>query len=144
MAAAGAGTGVAGFAGSGGAAGADSSAALVCQPDLHPTSPLSLLTRVQYDATIGDLLGDTSQPSQSFPPENQVEGFNNNTEVHIANPLLVEQFMDAAEAIAGSRRGGEPFDSRALRRDEHRRADRVWREFRDCVREARVPPPAPG
>jgi hypothetical protein len=90
-----------GIAGSGGAAGGDSVAALVCQPDLRPTSPLSLLTRVQYDATIADLLGDTSQPSQTFPPENQVEGFNNNTEVHIANPLLVEQFMDAAEGIAG-------------------------------------------
>src|SRR5882724_1047681 len=88
-------------AGSGGAVGGDSSAALVCQPDLHPTSPLSLLTRAQYDATIADLVGDTSHPSHSFPPENQVLGFNNNTEVHIANPLLVEQFMDAAEGIAG-------------------------------------------
>ena len=94
-------SGMAGSTSSGGAAGGDSTTALVCQPDSHPTSPLSLLTRVQYDATIADLLGDTSQPSQSFPPENQVQGFNNNTEVHIANPLLVEQFMDAAEGIAG-------------------------------------------
>src|SRR5450755_1833862 len=100
MAAAGS-SGMAGSSSSGGAAGGDGTTALVCQPDLHPTSPLSLLTRVQYDATIADLLGDTSQPSQSFPPENQVQGFNNNTEVHIANPLLVEQFMDAAEGIAG-------------------------------------------
>lgn len=96
-----AGSVAAGSAGSGGAAGGDSTTALVCQPSLQPTSPLSLLTRVQYDATIADLLGDTSQPSQTFPPENQVDGFNNNTEVHIANPLLVEQFMDAAESIAG-------------------------------------------
>jgi len=74
---------------------------LVCKADQHPAAPLSLLTRAQYDATISDLLGDNSQPSLSFPPENQVSGFNNNTEVHIANPLLVEQFMDAAELIAG-------------------------------------------
>jgi hypothetical protein len=74
--------------------------ALVCTPSDHPTSPASLLTRAQYDATIADLLGDDSHPSASFPPENQVQGFNNNTEVHIANPLLVEQFMDAAEGIA--------------------------------------------
>ncbi|MEI9935664.1 MAG: DUF1588 domain-containing protein [Pseudomonadota bacterium] len=73
---------------------------LVCNADEHPEAPLSLLTRVQYDATISDLLGDNSQPSLSFPAENQVSGFNNNTEVHIANPLLVEQFMDAAEGIA--------------------------------------------
>jgi hypothetical protein len=72
----------------------------LCTPDEHPPSPLSLLTRTQYDATIADLLSDTSQPSATFPAENQVGGFNNNTEVHIANPLLVEQFMDAAEGIA--------------------------------------------
>ena len=73
---------------------------LVCQADQHPAAPISLLTRAQYDATISDLLGDNSQPSSSFPAENQVSGFNNNTEVHIANPLLVEQLMDAAEGIA--------------------------------------------
>jgi len=73
---------------------------LVCDARQEPTSPVSLLTRAQYDATVSDLLGDDSQPSSSFPPENQVSGYNNNTEVHIANPLLVEQFMDAAEGIA--------------------------------------------
>jgi hypothetical protein len=73
---------------------------LVCKPDLRPPAPLSLLTRAQYDATISDLLGDNSQPALSFPAENDVAGFNNNTEVHIANPLLVEQFMNAAEGIA--------------------------------------------
>jgi hypothetical protein len=99
-----------GVAGSGGGAAAGASGGdgdgvglpdtLVCKPEVHPPSPLSLLTRVQYDATIADLLGDDSEPSKSFPPESQVAGFNNNTEVHIANPLLVEQFMDAAEGIA--------------------------------------------
>jgi hypothetical protein len=78
----------------------DTTDALVCNPDEHPPSPLSLLTRAQYDATIADLLGDTSHPSANFPAENQVEGFNNNSEVHIANPLLVEQFMNAAEDVA--------------------------------------------
>jgi len=73
---------------------------LVCKADQHPVAPLSLLTRAQYDATIADLLGDNSQPASSFPAENQVAGFNNNTEVHIANPLLVEQLMNAAEGIA--------------------------------------------
>jgi len=73
---------------------------LVCNADQHPVAPLSLLTRTEYDATISDLLGDNSQPSLSFPAENQVSGFSNNTEVHIANPLLVEQFMGAAEGIA--------------------------------------------
>src|SRR5512142_436185 len=74
---------------------------LVCKANQHVVAPLSLLTRAQYDATISDLVGDNSQPSLSFPAENQVSGYNNNTEVHIANPLLVEQFMGAAEGIAG-------------------------------------------
>jgi len=73
---------------------------LVCSAGERPAAPLALLTRRQYDATISDLLGDNSQPSSSFPAENQVAGFNNNTEVHIANPLLVEQFMNAAEGIS--------------------------------------------
>ena len=72
----------------------------MCHPDQHPAAPLSLLTRAQYDATISDLLGDNSQPASTFPPENEVSGFNNNTEVHITNPLLVEQFMNAAEGIS--------------------------------------------
>ncbi len=99
-----AGSGVAAGGGSGAASdsggGGDSADTLVCKPDEHAVAPLSLLTRTQYDATIADLLGDDSQPSKSFPAESQVAGFNNNTEVHIANPLLVEQFMDAAEGIA--------------------------------------------
>jgi len=73
---------------------------LVCNASQHPSAPLSLLTRAQYDATISDLLGDDSQPSATFPAENEVSGYTNNTEVHIANPLLVEQFMAAAEGIA--------------------------------------------
>jgi hypothetical protein len=78
----------------------DPSDGLVCKAGQNPAAPLALLTRSQYDATISDLLGDNSQPASSFPAENQVAGFNNNTEVHIANPLLVEQLMNAAEGIA--------------------------------------------
>ncbi len=83
------------------AAGMGGSGTLTCKSEGRPASPLSLLTRAQYDATITDLLGDGSRPSASFPPENEVAGFNNNTEVHIANPSLVEQLMAAAEGIAG-------------------------------------------
>ncbi len=82
---------------------------------------------MQYDATVSDLLGDNSQPSLSFPPENQVSGFNNNTEVHIANPLLVEQFMDAAEGIRQSRGGRQSRNARAVRGYEQRRARNLRR-----------------
>jgi hypothetical protein len=65
-----------------------------------PPSPLALLTRAQYDNTILDLLGDSSQPSSTFPPENQVDGFRNDVSAHQASPLLVEKHLEAAEALA--------------------------------------------
>src|SRR5258706_7186382 len=34
---------------------------LVCTPSDHPLAPSSLLTRAQYDATIADLMGDSSR-----------------------------------------------------------------------------------
>lgn len=75
--------------------------------DSLPTSPLALLTRAQYDNTVADLLGDTSHPSSIFPPENQVEGFKNNTTAHQVSPLLVETYLDAAEGIATRATAGD-------------------------------------
>src|SRR4051812_26755724 len=50
---------------------------LVCKKEQRAVAPISLLTRAQYDATIADLRGDNSQPSQTFPAENEVSGYNN-------------------------------------------------------------------
>jgi len=80
---------------------------LQCSDSL-PTSPLALLTRAQYDNTIADLLGDSSHPSSVFPPENQVEGFKNNTTAHQVSPLLVETYLDAAEGVAAFREKRAP------------------------------------
>src|SRR5690349_1258091 len=85
------GSGAAGAGGSGGTA--------VCEAP-PPSAPLALLTRAQYDNTVFDLLGDATHPSGPFPPENQVQGFKNNTSAHQASPLLVETLLDAAEGIA--------------------------------------------
>lgn len=63
-------------------------------------APLRLLTRVQYDNAVRDLLGDTTAPARSFPNENRVLGFENNAEVHAATPLLVEKYLTAAEDVA--------------------------------------------
>ncbi len=83
----------------GGSGSAGSGGVLQCQNPLA-TAPLALLTRSQYDNTVEDLLGDSSKPSQSFPPENQVQGFKNNTTLHRVSPLLVEKFLDSAEALS--------------------------------------------
>ncbi|HET9954047.1 MAG TPA: DUF1592 domain-containing protein [Polyangiaceae bacterium] len=67
-----------------------------------PTAPLSLLTRMQYENTVRDLLGDGPSAAADFPPENQVEGFKNNTQANQASPVLVEKYLEAAERLAGS------------------------------------------
>src|SRR6187401_3293064 len=56
-----------------------------------------LLTRLQYDNTIRDLLGDESAPGRSFPPENTLLGFGNNAGAHRASLLLSERQVSAAE-----------------------------------------------
>lgn len=61
-----------------------------------------LMTGVEYDNSVFDLLGDASNPSQAFPPENTVEGFGNNEEAHQISLLLAERLMVAAEAVAAS------------------------------------------
>lgn len=72
----------------------------MCVGQALPTSPLALLTRAQYDNTVSDLLQDDSKPATNFPPENQVQGFKNNTGAHQASPLAVERYLEAAEGLA--------------------------------------------
>jgi hypothetical protein len=81
---------------------AGGSESLVCSEVTPGPSPLRPLTRDEYDRTIEDLLGDVSAPAQGFPPENEVLGFRNNAAANLANPLLVEGYMNAAEALAVS------------------------------------------
>lgn len=91
-----------GAAGTGGTTGGGGgvSAGSTCGTDPLPKSPLALLTRSQYDNTVFDLLGDDTKPSAAFPPENQVQGFKNNTTAHQASPLAVEKYLEAAEGLA--------------------------------------------
>jgi hypothetical protein len=49
---------------------------------------------------VRDLLGDTTSPASVFPPENEVDGYRTYASANVANPLLVESYLTAAEAIA--------------------------------------------
>lgn len=73
---------------------------LMCEGTQPGTATLRLLTRTQYDNTLLDLLGDSSHPAQTFPPEHRVENFENNAETHQANPLLVEKYWAAARDVS--------------------------------------------
>ncbi|WP_437782175.1 DUF1592 domain-containing protein [Sorangium sp. So ce1097] len=68
-------------------------------------SPLRRMTRVEYDNTVFDLLGDDSRPARSFVPEEESLGFNNQAAALVVSPLLAEQYMTAAEGIAGRAAG---------------------------------------
>ncbi len=61
-----------------------------------------LLTRLQYDNTVRDLLPGIVETSfaHSFPPENRVMGFETNAEFHRASAWLTEGHMEAAEQIS--------------------------------------------
>jgi hypothetical protein len=76
------------------------SAPLDCSAVAPGAAEARLLTRLQYDNTVRDLLGDGSAPARGFPAENTLLGFGNNADAHRANLLLTEEHVTAAEGIA--------------------------------------------
>ncbi len=78
----------------------ESEAAPLCLPEAPPATATRLLTRREYDHTVRDLLADHTAPAQRFPGEARVLGFENNSEVHRVNPLLVSAYLEAAEDIS--------------------------------------------
>lgn len=68
---------------------------------IHPgDAPIRRMTRVEYNNTVRDLLGDTSEPAANFVPEEQALGFNNQATSLGVTQLLAEQMMSAAEKIS--------------------------------------------
>ncbi len=65
-------------------------------------SPIRRLTRYEYDHTVHDLLGDTSQPAKAFTDEEVGLGYTNNADVQTVSDLLAEQYETAAIALATS------------------------------------------
>jgi hypothetical protein len=58
------------------------------------------LTRIEYDNTVRDLLGDGRGLAKGFPPEERSLGFDNIARVHTVSPRLAEDYLRAAEALA--------------------------------------------
>jgi hypothetical protein len=63
-------------------------------------TPIRRMTRFEYDNTLRDLLGDTTQPAKAFPPEEEVAGFNNQAGALTVSALLAEQYMKVAEGVS--------------------------------------------
>jgi hypothetical protein len=63
-------------------------------------TPIRRLTRFEYNRTVRDLLGDTSNPADVLPPEEEVAGFNNQAAALTSSDLLIEQYMKVAEDVS--------------------------------------------
>lgn len=69
-----------------------------CEGALDPgTTPFRRLTRDEYDHTVRDLLGDTTQPAREFPPDEALGAFGAGTAVSL---LQVELYASTAERLA--------------------------------------------
>ncbi|WP_437737203.1 DUF1592 domain-containing protein [Sorangium sp. So ce1335] len=75
---------------------------LVCDDGLvHPgRAPLRRLTRFEYNKTVRDLFGDTTEPAFSLPSEDVGNGFGNDADALSVSSLLAEQLSTVAEGVA--------------------------------------------
>jgi hypothetical protein len=69
------------------------------------------LNRVEYRNTIRDLMGVDYDTQKEFPADDTGHGFDNNGDVLTISPMLLEKYLDAAQAIVA---GTVPTRSRAV------------------------------
>lgn len=63
-------------------------------------SPLRRLTRFEYNNTVRDLLGDTTEPANAFPAEEEPLGFSNDAQALNVTPILAEKYLLIAEQVS--------------------------------------------
>jgi hypothetical protein len=95
-----AGTGAAGVSGGGGAGGAP--VVLDCGSISPGRSPLRRLTTYEFNNTIRDLLGDTTNPGSALPAQvdSKQNLFGNDADEQSPSSLLIEKYQTVAEAVA--------------------------------------------
>ena len=74
--------------------------AITCDQPTLGASPLRRLTRWEYNNTVRDLLGDTTEPASGFAPEARQFGFDNNADGATFNATVIEDYERAAWDIA--------------------------------------------
>lgn len=77
-------------------AGADPGCAAV---DPGP-APLRRLTRFEYNNAVRDLLGDATRPADTFPPEEELTGFDNDAASLRVSRVLAEKYFTVAQEVA--------------------------------------------
>jgi len=79
------------------------------------TIALRRLNRSEYDNTVQDLLGTLQTPSDAFPADDLVAGFDTIANALTMSSLQVELYEDAAESLAGEAAYGAPPVPETLR-----------------------------
>jgi hypothetical protein len=73
----------------------------VCGQDIVAgPSPIRRMTRFEYNNTVRDLLGDSTQPAATFGSEEEALGFNNNAANLVVSEQLANKYMLAAEGVS--------------------------------------------
>ena len=68
---------------------------------LQQPRPMRRLNSAEYDRTVREVFGiPSTSPSASFPPDDAFEGFTNVAEALNLSAVLVEQYLDAGDAVA--------------------------------------------
>jgi hypothetical protein len=90
--------------GTGGAAAGTGGAPVVldCGATMPGRSPLRRLTTYEYNNTIRDLLGDTTNPGSALPAQvdSKQNLFGNDADQQSPSPLLIEKYQSVAESAA--------------------------------------------
>jgi Protein of unknown function (DUF1592)/Protein of unknown function (DUF1588)/Protein of unknown function (DUF1595)/Protein of unknown function (DUF1587)/Protein of unknown function (DUF1585) len=58
------------------------------------------LTRVEYDKSVSDLLGEELHPSKDFPLDSAFDGYTNQADALVVSPLLAESLNNAATTLS--------------------------------------------
>lgn len=70
-----------------------------CVPTSAP-APIRRLTRTEYNLVVRDLFATSMRPADSFVPDEEMHGFDNNASALWVSQILAEQYQAAAELVA--------------------------------------------
>lgn len=71
-----------------------------CTPSVTLGTPLRLLTRPEFNLTVRDLLGATSNPARDFPREPLAHNLDNDAALNLVTEAHVAAYLDAAERLS--------------------------------------------
>jgi hypothetical protein len=107
------------FGGSAGTSPGSGGTAPVTSSDPLPSELLHRLNRLEYNNTVRELLGTSLTPAEAFPPDSNLDGFDNLAEGLSLSPSLMDLYVNAARDLAQAAlqvapRYREYFEAKAL------------------------------